>query len=135
MISKAKKRYIEYCLLIFRYIFFSQMANIEVSLSSGTNMPRRRKGLSLGGEGATSSRTAPEVDSFSLASKQKSTEEIIQNLRDPFNGGIVPRQNIAIPSETEAMERELRRLKNETDNKRAMIRNLKTALESLDVTE
>lgn len=111
------------------------MANIEVSLSSGTNMPRRRKGLSLGGDCTISTRTVQDIDSFSLVGNQKSAEEIIQNQRDQFNVGMVSRLSATAPSVTEAMERDLRRLKVEADNKRAMIRNLKSALENLDVTE
>lgn len=108
------------------------MANIEVSLSS-TNIPRRRKGLSLGSDSAPSPRTIP--DSFSLGNRQKSTEDIIQNLRDQFIVGMPQRMNAAKTSEMEALERESRRLKNEADVKRATIKNLKTALENLDITE
>lgn len=111
------------------------MANIEVSLSSGTNMPRRRKGLSLGGDVMSSARSAHEIDTYSLVTKQKSTEEMIQNLRDQFNVGLPIRLNTSKQVETEVMECELRKLKNESDNKRATIRNLKTALETLDITE
>lgn len=96
-------------------------------------MPRRRKGLSLGSDSATSPRTIP--DNFSIVSRQKSTEDIIQNLRDQFNVGTPLHSNNAKTSEIEAMERESRRLKNETDMKRSTIRNLKTALENLDITE
>lgn len=109
------------------------MANIEVSLSSSTNVPRRRKGMSLGSDsGVPSPRTIP--DSFDVA-RQKSTEDIIQNLRDQFIVATPLRSNAPKTCEIEAMERESRRLKNEADLKRSIIRNLKTALENLDITE
>lgn len=108
------------------------MANIEVSLSSGPNMPRRRKGLSLGNDGSNVSRTGHEVSSFGMIRKQKSTEEIIQNLRDHLNIGTSIRSNVG---EAESVERDLRRHKNEADTKRSTIKNLKTALENLNITE
>lgn len=111
------------------------MANIEVSLSSGTNMPRRRKGLSMGNDGPNLSRIGQEVASFGMIRKQKSTEEIIQTLRDQLNVGISLRSNAATFGEAETVERDLRGLKNEADNKRSTIKNLKTALENLNITE
>lgn len=97
-------------------------------------MPRRRKGMSLGSDsGAQSSRTMP--DSFDVVSRQKSTEDIIQNLQDQFNVVTPLRSNAAKTCEIETLERESRRLKNETELKRSIIRNLKTALENLDITE
>lgn len=90
--------------------------------------------MSLGSDsGAPSPRTMPE--NFGIASRQKSTEDIIQNVRDQFNVATPLRSNAAKTCEIEAMERESRRLKNEADVKRSTIRNLKTALENLDITE
>jgi len=112
------------------------MASIEVSLSSAT--PRRRKVSSLGG--SISSRTSPRpetVPSRELRSALQDREAVIQSLRMQLGLGKLPRP-IGTPledSEKPAAEQRLGRLKIEADNKRTAIRNLKSALDKLDITE
>lgn len=120
------------------------MANIEVSLSSSTNTLRRRKGTSLGG--GSTSRQSICSDTISLPPNGKHQEQrsalqerdaIIQNLRQQLGLGKLPRPT-GTPldkNEIPAAEHKLNRLKNDADNRRITIRNLKTALESLDITE
>lgn len=121
-----------------------QMANIEVSLSNTTNTPRRRKGASLGGNNTTS-RIPIGADTISLSSNGKSEhrsvlqdrESIIHSLRVQLGLGKLPRPISAPLDEIElnAAEKELQKLKSDADNKRLTIRNLKTALDNLDITE
>lgn len=120
------------------------MANIEVSLSSATNTPRRRKGASLGGNNTTS-RIPIGADTISLSSNGKpehrsslqEREAIIHSLRVQLGLGKLPRSINSPLDEKEivAAEQELQKLKIDADNKRLTIRNLKTALDSLDITE
>lgn len=127
------------------------MASIEVSLSS---TPRRKKNGSLGGISLSSSlRSVPkelaikELESLRNALRDK--ENIIQNLRGQIaipglhisqiktNGLNSHNSKIKELSEVEkrqAKER-LLKLRMETDNKRLAIKNLKIALERLDITE
>lgn len=127
------------------------MASIEVSLSStAVNTPRRRKGTSLGGGSTISARASPRpsiaADTISLqATNGKSEhrsalqerEAIIQNLRLQLGLGKLPRPTGTPLDESErpAAEQRLQKLRNEADNKRVAIRNLKSALEKLDITE
>lgn len=134
------------------------MASIEVSL---TNTPRRRKGSSLGGTGTISARASPRppsvnsnsnnnsADTVSLhsnggvaiANNQRTAlqerEAIIQNLRQQLGLKQLPQQPNGVLSEAErqAAEQRLQRLKNDSDNKRNAIRNLKAAIEKLDATK
>lgn len=140
------------------------MANIEVSLSS-SNTPRRRKGTSLGGGGgggngnnsSISARASPRPPSSAataidmmnptttIANKEphqqrsalQDREAVIQSLRLQLGLGKLPRP-MGTPldeSERPAAEQRLARLKIDADNKRVAIRNLKSALDKLDITE
>lgn len=136
------------------------MASIEVSLASSTNTPRRRKGTSLGGASTISARASPRpsmvaADSISLHSNSninisnnnnqkiehrsalQEREAIIQNLRMQLGLGKLPRPTGTPLDESErpAAEQRLLRLRNDADNKRVAIRNLKTALDKLDISE
>lgn len=118
------------------------MANIEVSLSNSSNSPRRRKGTSLGGSTTPSRSLCAENISHSTVKQDQQSalqerEAIIQNLRVQLGLGKLPRPTGAPLNETEipAAEYELHRLRTDADIKRATIINLKTALESLDITE
>lgn len=123
------------------------MASIEVSLSSSANAPRRRKGTSLGGGASTRSSPRPSMpaDTISLQPNGKQElrtalqerEAIIQNLRLQLGLGKLPRPTGTPLDETErpVAEQRLQKLRNEADNKRVAIRNLKCALEKLDITE
>lgn len=131
------------------YCLSSQMANIEVSLSNSTNTPRRRKGTSLGGGSTVSSRqlipaTHSGTDTGSLHSNMKpehqsalqEREAIIQSLRVQLGLGKLPRPGIPLDeAEISKAEQELQKLRNDADKKRITIRNLKSALESLDISE
>lgn len=118
------------------------MASIEVSLSS-SNAPRRRKGTSLGG-GSVSARASPRppsadpsAPSKELRSALQDREAVIQNLRLQLGLGKMTRP-IGTPldeSERPAAEQRMTRLKIDADNKRVAIRNLKAALDKLDITE
>lgn len=119
------------------------MASIEVSLSSSTNTLRRRKGTSLGG---CTSRQSFCSDTISLPPNGKQEQQrsalqerdaIIQNLRQQLGLGKLPRPAGALLDKNEipAAERQLKKLRNDAENRRITIRNLKTALESLDITE
>lgn len=124
------------------------MANIEVSLSSAS-VPRRRKGTSLGGGSTISARTSPRPsisdvanNNMNPAQKEHRTalqdrEAVIQNLRMQLGLGKLPRPTGTPLEESErpAAEQRLTRLRNDAENKRIAIRNLKAALEKLDVTE
>lgn len=121
------------------------MANIEVSLSSGTNTPRRRKGTSLGGGSTASSRPSICIENISPQSNCKQEhrpalqerETIIQNIRSQFGLGklLGPFGTPLDETEITAAEYELQKLRKDADNKRLAIRNLKVALENLDITE
>lgn len=118
------------------------MASIEVSLSS-SNTPRRRKSTSLGG-GSISARASPRPPSVEqmIPTKEhrsalQDREAVIQSLRLQLGLGKLPRP-MGTPldeSERPAAEQRLTRLKIDSDNKRVAIRNLKGALDKLDITE
>lgn len=126
------------------------MASIEVSLSS---TPRRKKNGSISGISLASSiRSIPkelavkELETLRNALRDK--ENIIQSLKGQLtvpglrlnairncnNSNTV---NIRELSEVEKKQAEdrLNRLKTDIDNKRLAIKNLKMALERLDITE
>ncbi|KFB52973.1 AGAP005235-PA-like protein [Anopheles sinensis] len=114
----------------------AKMANIEVSLCAGT--PRRRKGTSLGG--SLSARSSPRPDSAparELRTALQDREAVIQSLRLQLGLGKLPRPTGPPLDETErpVAEQRLAKLKSDAETKRQVIRNLKTALEKLDVTD
>lgn len=115
------------------------MANIEVSLSCGSNT-RRRRGISLGGNSST--RTAHSIDTISHSMERdgqrlvpREREAIMKSFRTQLDFGKSLRCNKDKLEARDVAECELRRLKSEAENKRGIIQNLKTALESLDVSE
>ncbi|KAG5881203.1 hypothetical protein JTB14_026645 [Gonioctena quinquepunctata] len=129
----------------------AKMASIEVSLSS---TPRRKKNGSLSGVSLTSIRSIPkelvvkELESLRNALRDK--ENIIQSLKGQLT---VPglrlnsirncsnnnnnNNNIRELTDVEKKQAEDRlcRLKTDVDNKRLTIKNLKMALERLDITD
>lgn len=129
------------------------MASIEVSLSS---TPRRRKngmvnGLSLGSciRAVPKEIATKELEALRNALRDK--ENIIQSLKGQLtfpglrlasvknNSNNGSNNNMANRELTEVekkqAEERLTKLKTETDNKRLAIKNLKMALERLDITE
>ncbi|XP_055838763.1 uncharacterized protein LOC129906840 isoform X2 [Episyrphus balteatus] len=111
------------------------MSNLEISLSSSNQLNnRRRKGSSLGG--ALSSRSA-RTEAKELRSALQDREAVIQNLRIQLCLGKLPRPSgpPLEDSEKPAAEQKLLRLKADAENKRIAIRNLKTALDKLDITD
>lgn len=129
------------------------MASIEVSLSS---TPRRKKNGSVSGisvasslRGAPKEFAAKELETLRNALRDK--ENIIQNLRGQLGVSSLRLPNLrnnalngssAILNSKELSDAEKKRaedrlvkLKLETDNKRLTIKNLKMALERLDITE
>uniref|UniRef100_A0A182MMW7 PDZ domain-containing protein n=1 Tax=Anopheles culicifacies TaxID=139723 RepID=A0A182MMW7_9DIPT len=114
----------------------SMMANIEVSLCAGT--PRRRKGTSLGGSLSARSSPRPEVaPSRELRTALQDREAVIQNLRLQLGLGKLPRPTGPPLDDTErpVAEQRLAKLKSDAETKRHVIKNLKSALEKLDVTD
>ncbi|XP_055917174.1 uncharacterized protein LOC129949627 [Eupeodes corollae] len=113
----------------------AKMSNLEISLSSSNQLNgRRRKGSSLGG--ALSSRSA-RTEAKELRSALQDREAVIQNLRIQLCLGKLPRPSgpPLEDSEKPAAEQKLLRLKADAENKRIAIRNLKTALDKLDITD
>lgn len=128
------------------------MASIEVSLSS---TPRRKKNGSLSGISLGSSiRSIPkelaakEIESLRNALRDK--ENIIQSLKGQLtvpglrlnsikncsnNNNIIANNKELSETEKKQAEDRLSRLKTDVDNKRLTIKNLKMALERLDITE
>lgn len=131
------------------------MASIEVSLSS---TPRRKKSGSVTGSLTSSIRSIPkeiavkELESLRNALRDK--ENIIQSLKGQLtipgfrlshirpNGVCTNNNNNSTNNhrelsdiEKKQAEERLGRLRNDTDNKRLAIKNLKMALERLDITE
>ncbi|KAK4876159.1 hypothetical protein RN001_012581 [Aquatica leii] len=127
----------------------AKMASIEVSLSS---TPRRKKNGSLSGVSLGSSlRSVPkefalkELETLRNALRDK--ENIIQNLRSQLGipglcNAIIKPNGVSNGNNRELGEDEkkqaedrLIKLRGETDNKRLAIKNLKMALERLDITD
>ncbi|KMQ96768.1 hypothetical protein RF55_2926 [Lasius niger] len=117
-----------------------EMASIEVSLST---TPRRKKGGSISG-GVTSPAHRnrdhyKELDALRVALRDK--ENIIQTLKGQLCNTLSNRlalRNGAPPlteADRKAAEERLQRLRRDADNKRLAIKNLKLALERLDITE
>ncbi|GAB0090401.1 LOC105233496 [Sergentomyia squamirostris] len=115
----------------------AKMASIEVSLSGST--PRRRKGTSLGG--SSSVRSSPRPESAPATKEVRSAlqdrEAIIQSLRMQLGLGKLPRPCGTPLTEAErpAAEQRHHRLKIDAENKKIAIRNLKAALDKLDITD
>lgn len=112
------------------------MANIEVSLSTMT--PRRRKGTSLG---SVSIRSSPKSDSNLPSKELKSAlaerEAVIQSLRTQLGLAKLPRPSGPAFDEHErpAAEQRMTRIRSDIENKKIIIKNLKSALEKLDITD
>ncbi|CRK89128.1 CLUMA_CG002499, isoform A, partial [Clunio marinus] len=122
----------------------AKMANIEESLSLSM-ASRRRKGTSLG---SVSSRSSPKLDTILSTSSAHSKEPhqdretIMQHLRiqlgldKPLASTSVPATasmpTTANENEKPVNDQKLSRLKNDADNKKVAIRNLKSALQKLD---
>uniref|UniRef100_A0A182RV06 PDZ domain-containing protein n=1 Tax=Anopheles funestus TaxID=62324 RepID=A0A182RV06_ANOFN len=113
----------------------AKMANIEVSLCAGT--PRRRKGTSLGGSLSARSSPRPEAAPRELRTALQDREAVIQNLRLQLGLGKLPRPTGPPLDDTErpVAEQRLAKLKSDAETKRHVIKNLKSALEKLDVTD
>ncbi|XP_017757068.1 PREDICTED: uncharacterized protein LOC108548565 [Eufriesea mexicana] len=119
----------------------AKMASIEVSLST---TPRRKKGGSISG-GVTSPAGHrnrdhyKELDALRIALRDK--ENIIQTLKGQLCNTLSNRlalRNGAPPlteADRKATEERLQRLRRDADNKRLAIKNLKLALERLDITD
>ncbi|KAF7988991.1 hypothetical protein HCN44_007301 [Aphidius gifuensis] len=119
----------------------AKMANIEVSLST---TPRRKKGGSISGgmtspAGHRNKDQYKEVDALRVALRDK--ENIIQTLKgqlcNTYSNRISSRNGSAPLTEADKKitEDRLQRLKRDSDNKRLTIKNLKFALERLDITD
>ncbi|XP_041769960.1 uncharacterized protein LOC121592521 isoform X1 [Anopheles merus] len=114
----------------------AKMANIEVSLCAGT--PRRRKGTSLGGSLSARSSPRPETaPARELRTALQDREAVIQSLRLQLGLGKLPRPTGPPLDDTErpVAEQRLAKLKSDAETKRHVIKNLKSALEKLDVTD
>ncbi|KAJ3643474.1 hypothetical protein Zmor_026184 [Zophobas morio] len=124
----------------------AKMASIEVSLSS---TPRRKKNGSLGGINSSIRSIPKEIAAKELETLRnalRDKENIIQSLkgqltipglrlssiRNSSNGS--SNRDLTEVEKKQAEER-LSRLKTDVDNKRLAIKNLKMALERLDITE
>ncbi|KAJ8686422.1 hypothetical protein QAD02_022216, partial [Eretmocerus hayati] len=118
----------------------TKMASIEVSLPT---TPRRKKGSSVSGGLASSGHRNRdhhrELDSLRVALRDK--ENIIQTLKGQLCNTLSNRlamRNGAPPlteADKKASEERLHRLKRDADNKRLAIKNLKLALDRLDITD
>lgn len=135
------------------------MASIEVSLSSGT--PRRKKCLPLTSPSPArllSASTTPLDQLEGLRNALRDKENIIRSLRgqvtpNPPNSLINSSNNSLISNPTQFrglnpntreilsenerrhLEERLQRLKSDTENKKLTIKNLKMALDKLDITD
>lgn len=130
----------------------AKMANIEESLSMSV-AARRRKGTSLG---SVSSRSSPKLDTILSTPNNNNTitqthpkdnqnerEMIMQNLRvqlgiEKQSSGRSSSASVSGPplennGERPVNEQKLSRLKNDAENKKNAIRNLKCALQKLDM--
>ncbi|KAH8233519.1 hypothetical protein KR026_009274 [Drosophila bipectinata] len=122
-----------------KYSLHSAAENNQESCSTTTTTHssttgRRRKGGSLGG---TLSSRSTRSESKELRSALQDREAVIQNLRIQLCLGKLPRPTGPPLDESEkpAAEQKLNRLKAEAENKRIKIKNLKSALEKLDITD
>lgn len=123
-----------------------QMASIEVSLSS---TPRRKKNgsLSLGSSIRSIPKELAAKELENLRNALRDKENIIQSLKGQLtmpgmrlntirngNNNITSNRELSEVEKKQAEDR-LNRLKTDIDNKRLTIKNLKMALERLDITE
>ncbi|XP_012287902.1 uncharacterized protein LOC105703800 [Orussus abietinus] len=118
----------------------AKMASIEVSLST---TPRRKKGGSVSGVTSPAGHRArdhcKELDALRVALRDK--ENIIQTLKGQLCNTLSNRLALrnGVPPLTDAdrkaTEERLQRLRRDADNKRLAIKNLKLALERLDITD
>ncbi|XP_017125139.1 uncharacterized protein LOC108144623 [Drosophila elegans] len=111
-----------------------ETASTTTTTSHCSTTGRRRKGGSLGG---TLSSRSTRSESKELRSALQDREAVIQNLRIQLCLGKLPRPTGPPLDDTEkpAAEQKLNRLKTEAENKRIKIKNLKSALEKLDITD
>ncbi|XP_066589035.1 uncharacterized protein sprt [Prorops nasuta] len=119
----------------------AKMASIEVSLST---TPRRKKGGSVSGVTSPAGHRNrgehyKELDALRIALRDK--ENVIQTLKGQLCNTLSNRlalHNGAPPlteADRKATEERLQRLRRDADNKRLAIKNLKLALERLDITD
>ncbi|XP_023301618.2 uncharacterized protein LOC111683739 [Lucilia cuprina] len=109
-------------------------SNLSTSIPHCATTGRRRKGTSLSG---TLSSRSSRNESKELRSALQDRESVIQNLRIQLCLGKLPRPCGPPLNEAEkpAAEQKLQKLKTEAENKKIKIRNLKSALEKLDITD
>ncbi|XP_054736403.1 uncharacterized protein LOC129243428 isoform X1 [Anastrepha obliqua] len=117
----------------------TKMSDAEANLinsaqSQCATTGRRRKVSSLAG---TLSARSCRSETKELRSALQDREAVIQNLRIQLCLGKLPRPTGPPLNENEkpAAEQKLQRLKAEAENKKIKIKNLKTALEKLDITD
>lgn len=127
MTLNAKQNSIKYQQLP---IIDPKQSNIESAL----NNRHRRKNSSFGGILSLKSNNS---DCRELRSALQDREAVIQNLRVQLCLGKLPRPSGPPISESDipAAEQKISRLKIEAENKKIAIRNLKAALDKLDITE
>ncbi|XP_037941027.1 uncharacterized protein LOC119673977 [Teleopsis dalmanni] len=108
--------------------------NLNTSISQCSTTGRRRKSSGLGG--TLSARTA-RSETKELRSALQDREAAIQNLRIQLCLGKLPRPTGPPLDDAEkpAAELKLQKLKTEAENKKIKIKNLKIALEKLDITD
>ncbi|XP_065370118.1 uncharacterized protein sprt [Calliphora vicina] len=109
-------------------------SNLSTSIPHCATTGRRRKGTSLGG---TLSSRSSRNESKELRSALQDRESVIQNLRIQLCLGKLPRPCGPPLNDADkpAAEQKLQKLKTEAENKKIKIRNLKSALEKLDITD
>uniref|UniRef100_W8AXA5 PDZ domain-containing protein n=1 Tax=Ceratitis capitata TaxID=7213 RepID=W8AXA5_CERCA len=117
----------------------AKMSDAEANLintvqSQCATTGRRRKVSSLGG---TLSARSARSETKELRSALQDREAVIQNLRIQLCLGKLPRPTGPPLDESEkpAAEQKLQKLKAEAENKKIKIKNLKSALEKLDITD
>ncbi|XP_059226037.1 uncharacterized protein LOC106087583 [Stomoxys calcitrans] len=114
------------------------LSNVDGNLSSSiphcATTGRRRKGSSLAG---TLTSRSTRGESKELRSALQDRETVIQNLRIQLCLGKLPRPSgpPLHDADRPAAEQKLQKLKTEADNKKIKIKNLKSALDKLDITD
>ncbi|XP_005176549.1 uncharacterized protein LOC101890808 isoform X2 [Musca domestica] len=108
--------------------------NLSTSLTHSSTTGRRRKGSSLAG---TLSSRSSRGECKELRSALQDRETVIQNLRIQLCLGKLPRPSGPPLDEADkpAAEQKLQKLKTEAENKKIKIKNLKGALDKLDITD
>lgn len=116
------------------------MASIEVSLSSTPRRKKNTSGINASIRSIPKEIAAKELETLRNALRDK--ENIIQSLKGQLTIPGLRLSTIRNPSnrdlteiEKKQAEERLTRLKTDIDNKRLAIKNLKMALERLDITE